>query len=51
MHADAVQIGSVISNLLADAVKFRRDEPPQVRICAERERAPGASSWRTTDPA
>ena len=42
VHADAVQIGSVISNLLANAVKFRRDEPPQVRICAERE--PGA--WR-----
>ncbi len=42
VHADAVQIGSVISNLLANAVKFRRDGPPHIRIGAERE--PGV--WR-----
>jgi light-regulated signal transduction histidine kinase (bacteriophytochrome) len=42
VHADPAQLGQVITNLLANAVKFHRDEPPLVRVRAERQ--PGA--WR-----
>ncbi|MCW3013227.1 MAG: Phytochrome, two-component sensor histidine kinase [Solirubrobacterales bacterium] len=42
VHADRVQLGQVVTNLLANAVKFHGDAPPLVHVCAERR--PGA--WR-----
>ena len=32
---DATQLSQLFRNLLANAIKFRRDEPPIVRVCAE----------------
>jgi signal transduction histidine kinase len=37
VHADPVQLGQVITNLIANAVKFRGHEPPRVQVRAERE--------------
>jgi light-regulated signal transduction histidine kinase (bacteriophytochrome) len=34
--ADPQQLGQLFQNLLANAIKFRREEPPQVRICADK---------------
>jgi PAS domain S-box-containing protein len=34
---DAVQLGQVLQNLVANALKFRGDEPPRVHVGAERE--------------
>ncbi|MGE5239106.1 MAG: sensor histidine kinase [Chloroflexota bacterium] len=35
--ADPTQIGRVFQNLIANAIKFRRDEPPRIHISARRE--------------
>jgi PAS domain S-box-containing protein len=34
--ADASQLGQVFQNLVANAIKFRRQEPPRVHVAAER---------------
>ena len=35
--ADASQLGQLFQNLIANAVKYRRDEPPRVHVSAERD--------------
>ena len=35
VHADATQLGQVFQNLLANAIKFRSDAPPQVHVRAQ----------------
>lgn len=35
--ADETQLGQVMQNLIANAVKFRGDEPPRIRVLATRE--------------
>ncbi|WP_051327167.1 sensor histidine kinase [Desulfatibacillum aliphaticivorans] len=37
VQADAIQLGQVFQNLLGNAVKFRGEAPPQVRITAEKQ--------------
>ncbi len=39
---DAVQLGQLFQNLISNAIKFREERPPVVRINAERE----GSAWR-----
>jgi PAS domain S-box-containing protein len=39
VHADAVQIGQVLQNLVGNALKFRGDAPPVVHVGAERRGA------------
>ena len=39
---DAVQLGQLFQNLISNAIKFRGERPPVVRINAERE----GSAWR-----
>jgi light-regulated signal transduction histidine kinase (bacteriophytochrome) len=34
--ADAGQLAQVLQNLIANAIKFRRDPPPEIRVEAER---------------
>jgi PAS domain S-box-containing protein len=36
VNADPAQIGLVFQNLIANAIKFRRDEPPYIHISAEK---------------
>lgn len=36
VRGDAVRLGLVFHNLLSNALKFRREEPPRVRITADR---------------
>ncbi|SHJ66237.1 His Kinase A (phospho-acceptor) domain-containing protein [Desulfatibacillum alkenivorans DSM 16219] len=36
VQADAIQLGQVFQNLIANALKFRGDDPPAVRISAEK---------------
>src|SRR5205085_1651591 len=40
--ADRVQLGQVFQNLITNAIRYRRDEPPRVHVSAARE----GSSWR-----
>ena len=42
--ADPTQLEQILQNLIANALKFRGEEPPEVRVLAARE--PGA--WRVT---
>ena len=35
--ADEVQIGQVFQNLISNAIKFRRDEPPRIHVSARHE--------------
>lgn len=46
--AEPPQIARIFQNLIANAIKFRRDEPPVIRISAEPEPGPGpgAGAWR-----
>lgn len=46
--AEPPQIARLFQNLIANAIKFRRDEPPVIRISAEPEpgSGPGAGAWR-----
>jgi light-regulated signal transduction histidine kinase (bacteriophytochrome) len=37
IQADAVQLTQLFQNLIANAVKFRSDQPPEIRIGARRE--------------
>jgi chemotaxis family two-component system sensor kinase Cph1 len=39
VHADAVQMGQVLQNLVGNALKFRGDAPPVVHVGAERRGA------------
>jgi signal transduction histidine kinase len=41
VRADAAQLTQLFQNLISNALKFRRDEPPNVAVSAEREGA----SW------
>jgi light-regulated signal transduction histidine kinase (bacteriophytochrome) len=41
---DATQLSQLFRNLISNAIKFRRDEPPIVRISAE----PAGAAWRFT---
>jgi light-regulated signal transduction histidine kinase (bacteriophytochrome) len=36
VHADLTEIAQVFQNLISNALKFRRDEAPSIRIVAER---------------
>jgi PAS domain S-box-containing protein len=38
---DATQLTQLFQNLIANAIKFRRDQPPEIHICAE----PGNEFW------
>ena len=40
VRADEVQLGEVLQNLIGNALKFRRDEPPQVHVTADFSQAP-----------
>jgi PAS domain S-box-containing protein len=42
VDADAVQLGEVFQNLIANALKFRGAEDPRVRVSAERD----GNTWR-----
>jgi light-regulated signal transduction histidine kinase (bacteriophytochrome) len=37
IHADAVQIGQLFQNLIGNAIKYNRSEPPRVHIHCERQ--------------
>ncbi len=39
VHGDAIQLGQVLQNIVANAVKFRGQEPPMVHITAARRDA------------
>jgi len=41
---DATQLSQVFRNLISNAIKFHRDEPPVVRVIAE----PAGDFWRFT---
>jgi light-regulated signal transduction histidine kinase (bacteriophytochrome) len=41
VRADATQMNQVLQNLISNAIKFRRDEPPQVHVSA----AKGVKEW------
>jgi len=41
---DATQLSQLFRNLISNAIKFHRDEPPVVRMCAE----PAGAFWRFT---
>ncbi|MFL6695763.1 MAG: sensor histidine kinase [Vitreoscilla sp.] len=41
---EATQLSQLFRNLLANAIKFRRDAPPLVQVCAE----PAGEFWRFT---
>ena len=38
----------MLQNLIANAIKFRADEPPRVRVSARRDGDCGSSRWPTT---
>ncbi|AFM27701.1 sensor histidine kinase [Desulfomonile tiedjei] len=42
VNADPVQLMQVFQNLIGNAIKFRRDEPPKIHISAERN---GSGDW------
>ncbi len=54
IQAEPAQISRLFQNLIANAIKFRRDEPPAIRISAEPEfqvesgagAGPGPRAWR-----
>jgi signal transduction histidine kinase len=41
IQAEPAQISRLFQNLIANAIKFRRDEPPAIRVSAEVEPQPG----------
>jgi light-regulated signal transduction histidine kinase (bacteriophytochrome) len=41
VRADATQMNQVLQNLISNAIKFRREEPPQVHISATK----GSKEW------
>ena len=46
VSADETQMRQLLQNLVANAVKFRDDEPPVVRVSAERVRQGDDPAWR-----
>ncbi len=42
VQGDEAQLGSLLQNLIANAIRYRRDEPPKIEVSAERE----GSRWR-----
>jgi signal transduction histidine kinase len=48
IQAERAQLSRLFQNLIANAIKFRRDEPPAISISAEREvgPGPGEQAWR-----
>jgi light-regulated signal transduction histidine kinase (bacteriophytochrome) len=46
ISADETQMRQLLQNLIANAVKFRDDDPPEVRVSAEKVQADDEPTWR-----